>query len=146
MPRTRSLAWSELKLGIIVVAALVLAAFFAFMVGGEGGLPWQRIYDFGNDTNHYHVLTPAASNGKLRSNISLNSIAGEQIADASFALPIGVWTHVAAVLNGDVCPERPCRLLAQELRQRGRSDAAPPVFSPYPITDEASAIGVCFVS
>jgi hypothetical protein len=46
------------------------------------------------------------------------------------------------VLNRDVRAEWPRRLFAQELRQRGRSDAAPPVFSPYPITDEAPAIGV----
>ena len=42
MPRTRSLAWSELKLGIISVAAIAVTIFFAFLVGGEGGLPWQR--------------------------------------------------------------------------------------------------------
>ena len=44
MPRTRSLAWSELKLGITVVAALAIAIVFIFMVGGEGGLPWQRYH------------------------------------------------------------------------------------------------------
>jgi phospholipid/cholesterol/gamma-HCH transport system substrate-binding protein len=38
MPRTRSLAWSELKIGILTVIALVLVAFVIFMVGGQGGL------------------------------------------------------------------------------------------------------------
>ena len=42
MPRTRSLAWSELKIGIIAVAALVLAAMLIFAVGGAGGFSWQR--------------------------------------------------------------------------------------------------------
>jgi phospholipid/cholesterol/gamma-HCH transport system substrate-binding protein len=37
MPRTRSIAWSELKLGIIGVVALVLAAMIIIAVGGEGG-------------------------------------------------------------------------------------------------------------
>jgi phospholipid/cholesterol/gamma-HCH transport system substrate-binding protein len=37
MPRTRSLAWSELKIGILAVVALSLAVFLVFLVGGEGG-------------------------------------------------------------------------------------------------------------
>ncbi len=42
MPRTRSLAWSELKIGIISVFALVMAALLVFAVGGAGGFFWQR--------------------------------------------------------------------------------------------------------
>jgi phospholipid/cholesterol/gamma-HCH transport system substrate-binding protein len=42
MPRTRSLAWSELKIGILSTAAIVAAAGLAFAVGGEGGFFWQR--------------------------------------------------------------------------------------------------------
>ena len=44
MPRTRSLAWSELKIGIIAVAALALAALLILAVGGASGFSWQR-YD-----------------------------------------------------------------------------------------------------
>ena len=42
MPRTRSLAWSELKIGILAIAALVIAATLIFMLGGQGGFFWQR--------------------------------------------------------------------------------------------------------
>lgn len=42
MPRTRSLAWSELKIGIIAVFAIVMAAVLVFAVGGAGGFFWQR--------------------------------------------------------------------------------------------------------
>jgi phospholipid/cholesterol/gamma-HCH transport system substrate-binding protein len=42
MPRTRSLAWSELKIGILAVAALVLAAMLILAVGGQGGFAWER--------------------------------------------------------------------------------------------------------
>ncbi len=42
MPRTRSLAWSELKIGIVTVFALVMAAVLVFAVGGAGGFFWQR--------------------------------------------------------------------------------------------------------
>jgi phospholipid/cholesterol/gamma-HCH transport system substrate-binding protein len=44
MPRTRSLAWSQLKVGILAVAALVLTAFFIFMVGGQAGFGRQRYH------------------------------------------------------------------------------------------------------
>ena len=42
MPRTRSLAWSELKIGIIAVAAIALAVILIVAVGGEGGFTWQQ--------------------------------------------------------------------------------------------------------
>jgi phospholipid/cholesterol/gamma-HCH transport system substrate-binding protein len=42
MPRTRSLAWSELKIGIVAVAALTLLALAVVAVGGESGFFWQR--------------------------------------------------------------------------------------------------------
>jgi phospholipid/cholesterol/gamma-HCH transport system substrate-binding protein len=42
MPRTRSLAWSELKIGLLTVAALSLAIALVFAVGGQGGFAWQR--------------------------------------------------------------------------------------------------------
>lgn len=73
---------------------------FMAWVKWNGGAAWQRIFDFGNDTNHYTALIPSAANGKLRYNISVNSIPGEQIADAPAALPAGIWTHVAVVMNG----------------------------------------------
>lgn len=42
MPRTRSLAWSELKIGIVAVAAIVLAVMLIAAVGGQGGFSWQQ--------------------------------------------------------------------------------------------------------
>jgi phospholipid/cholesterol/gamma-HCH transport system substrate-binding protein len=42
MPRTRSLAWAELKIGILAVTALALAGFLIFMVGGQAGFFWQQ--------------------------------------------------------------------------------------------------------
>src|SRR5947208_9136540 len=42
MPRTRSLAWSELKIGVMAVAALVLTALLVIAVGGASGFSWQR--------------------------------------------------------------------------------------------------------
>ena len=42
MPRTRSLAWAELKFGLITVFALVMAALLIFAVGGGAGFFWQN--------------------------------------------------------------------------------------------------------
>jgi len=42
MPRTRSLAWAELKFGLIAVFAITMAAVLIFAVGGSGGFFWQN--------------------------------------------------------------------------------------------------------
>jgi phospholipid/cholesterol/gamma-HCH transport system substrate-binding protein len=42
MPRTRSLAWSELKLGVLTIAAVAIAGFMIFMLTGDSGFWWQR--------------------------------------------------------------------------------------------------------
>jgi phospholipid/cholesterol/gamma-HCH transport system substrate-binding protein len=42
MARTHSLAWSQLKIGILGVAALALAATLVIAVGGQGGFAWER--------------------------------------------------------------------------------------------------------
>jgi phospholipid/cholesterol/gamma-HCH transport system substrate-binding protein len=57
MPRTRSLAWSQLKVGLLTIAALVLAAMFIFMVGGQTGFSWQQ----------YHLKTRFADVQGLKS-------------------------------------------------------------------------------
>ena len=42
MPRTRSLKFSELKIGIMAVVALIIAAALILALGGEGGFFWER--------------------------------------------------------------------------------------------------------
>ena len=42
MPRTRSLAWSELKIGVLTILAVVIAAVTIFMLTGGRGFFWQR--------------------------------------------------------------------------------------------------------
>jgi phospholipid/cholesterol/gamma-HCH transport system substrate-binding protein len=42
MPRTRSLAWSELKIGVLTIVALVIAAVLIFALTGTKGFAWQR--------------------------------------------------------------------------------------------------------
>jgi phospholipid/cholesterol/gamma-HCH transport system substrate-binding protein len=42
MARTRSLAWAQLKIGILAAGALALATMLILAVGGQGGFAWQR--------------------------------------------------------------------------------------------------------
>lgn len=42
MPRTRSLAWSELKVGVLTIGAIVIAAALIFSLTGSRGFFWQR--------------------------------------------------------------------------------------------------------
>jgi phospholipid/cholesterol/gamma-HCH transport system substrate-binding protein len=91
MPRTRSLAWSQLKLGIVVVAALAVAVIFAFMVGGEGGLPWQR----------YHLKTrfPNVQGLKSGAVVRLAGVEVGQVSEVEFA---GAQVEVTMELSDDV--------------------------------------------
>jgi len=42
MPRTRSLAWSQLKIGVLTIAAVTIGALTIFMLTGTRGFFWQR--------------------------------------------------------------------------------------------------------
>jgi phospholipid/cholesterol/gamma-HCH transport system substrate-binding protein len=42
MPRTRSLVWSELKLGVLTIVAIAITAVTVFLLTGGRGFPWQR--------------------------------------------------------------------------------------------------------
>jgi phospholipid/cholesterol/gamma-HCH transport system substrate-binding protein len=42
MPRTRSLAWSELKIGVLTIVAIAIATVTIFMLTGQRGFFWQR--------------------------------------------------------------------------------------------------------
>ena len=44
MPRTRSLAWSELKIGVLTILAIAIGAVTVFMLTGDRGFSWQRYY------------------------------------------------------------------------------------------------------
>ena len=81
MPRTRSIAWSQLKLGIIGVVALVLALMLIVAVGGEGGFFSQR-YPLKARFAHAHGLTGGALvrvNGKDIGTVTTVDLAGAEI-------------------------------------------------------------------
>ena len=63
----------------------------------KGGNQWQRIFDFGNNTNQYLFLTPRSGSNTLR--FAIKNGGGEQIVETS-QLAAGQWVHVAVTLGG----------------------------------------------
>ena len=85
-------------------------ATFEAWVTWNGGDQWQRVFDFGNSSNgerrqgtgnSYLFLTPTSFNGKVRAAFSTQEIPQETFVEGSAALPIGVETHVAVVVDDD---------------------------------------------
>ena len=61
----------------------------------KGGDSWQRIFDFGNGTDHYIFLTP--SNGS-QMRLGLKNGGTEKVVSTS-ALTQNTWVHVAATVD-----------------------------------------------
>ncbi len=72
----------------------------AVWVNWNGGGPWQRVFDFGNDMTQYLFLTPSSGYGTLRFAVTTNSNGAEQILETA-PLPVGQWQHVAVTRNGN---------------------------------------------
>lgn len=66
----------------------------------DGGSAWQRIFDFGVDTNSYMFLTPSDSAGMMAFAITTGSNSEEESLVTS-APPTNQWVHVAITLRGN---------------------------------------------
>jgi hypothetical protein len=88
MPRTRSLAWTELKIGILTVVALVAAGLLVFAVGGEGGFFWQRYPLKARFTN---IATVRAGTPVRLAGIEVGAVTDVQFAGQS----VDAWFEVA---------------------------------------------------
>ena len=87
MPRTRSLAWAELKIGVITVFALVMATILIFLLSGEGGFFWQR----------YPLKTMFANTAGLKTGAPVR-VAGVEVGSVTDVRFLGdrveVWMEV----------------------------------------------------
>jgi phospholipid/cholesterol/gamma-HCH transport system substrate-binding protein len=104
MPRTRSLGWAELKVGILAVAAIAVATVVIFMVSGEGGFFWQR-YTLKAKFDNVAGLKPGAP---VRvAGVEVGSVKGVAISgnevEVTFQLSRemqpGITTHSVAVIG-----------------------------------------------
>jgi hypothetical protein len=83
------------------IVSNLTAITIATWVEVDADTSWQRILDFGSSPTVYMLLTPRSSTtGTVRFAITVSGATGEQILDGSSALPVGVWKHVAVVLDG----------------------------------------------
>jgi len=85
MPRTRSLAWSELKIGVLTIFALVIVAVTIFMLTGGKGFFWQR-YSLKTRFSNVAGLKPGSPvrvAGKEIGSVTAIDFAGEQV-DVTF--------------------------------------------------------------
>lgn len=90
MPRTRSLAFSELKIGILAVVALVITGIVIFMLGGQGGFFWQRY--------HLKARFPNAAGLKTGAPVRL---AGVEVGSVSDLELVGAQVDVTFSVSRD---------------------------------------------
>lgn len=91
MPRTRSLAWSQLKIGILSLSAIVLAAVFIYLVGGQGGFFWQQ----------YHLKTQFADVAGLQEGAAVR-VAGVTVGSVDLIQFSGAQVEVTLKVNEDM--------------------------------------------
>ena len=60
---------------------------------------WQRIFDFGNDEDHYLFLTPNSGTSKMR--FAIKNGGDEQILDCPSKLSSYLWKHVVVTIGKD---------------------------------------------
>jgi hypothetical protein len=60
---------------------------------------FQRIFDFGVDTNTFMYLVNAGSSGGVRFRIVSAPLNKNQVLEGVKAIPTGIWTHVALTLG-----------------------------------------------
>lgn len=82
-----------LPAGVADAADLTVAAW----VNWDGGDNWQRLFDFGNNTNQYLFLCPRTGSNTMR--FAIRNGGAEQAVETS-VLPAGQWVHVAVTLSG----------------------------------------------
>ncbi len=91
MPRTRSLAWSELKIGILAVGALTLAALLIVAVGGQTGFAWQR-----------YTLTTKFDNVQGLKGGAIVRVAGVEVGKVTDVLFSGAAVEVKLSIKEDM--------------------------------------------
>jgi hypothetical protein len=73
---------------------------FAAWVKWRGGNAWQRIFDFGRDTQDWFFLTPKDAAGFVQCAITTQNSTYNNVLESPAAFPLNTWTHVGIVMDG----------------------------------------------
>lgn len=93
MPRTRSLAWAELKIGLVSVFAIIMATVLIFLLSGEGGFWWQR----------YPIKTVFPNVAGLKPGAPVR-VAGVEVGSVSDVTFVGDRVEVLMEVGEDYAP------------------------------------------
>src|SRR5262245_21999044 len=93
MPRTRSLAWAELKIGLVSLFALAMAGLLIFLLSGEGGFFWQR----------YGIKTVFANVAGLKAGAPVR-LAGVEVGSVKEVQFIGDRVEVLMEVSKEMSP------------------------------------------
>jgi len=91
MPRTRSLAWSELKIGVLTIIAVVIAVLTIFLLTGARGFFWQR----------YSLKTQFVSVAGLKAGSPVR-VAGVEVGSVRSVDLVGDKVDVTIEVNKDM--------------------------------------------
>ncbi len=93
MPRTKSLAWAQLKIGIVGVIAIALAGALILAVGGQAGFWWER----------YTLKTRFADAAGMKSGAVVR-VAGKDIGKVTSVDFAGREIEISMDIHEDVKP------------------------------------------
>ena len=94
MPRTRSLGWAELKIGLVTAFAIVMSMVMIFLLSGEGGFFWER----------YSLKTVFSNVAGLKAGAPVR-VAGVEVGSVSGVDLIGDRVEVVMEINRDYQPQ-----------------------------------------
>jgi len=121
MPRTRSLAWSELKIGVLTIAAIAIAALLIFSLTGTKGFPWQR---YSLKTRLGNVAGLAPGSPVRIAGVEVGSVTAVDFAGEAVEVAAGVFAAASGMIGDfwSACPTKCLRIVLttakKPLRQR----------------------------
>ena len=94
MPRTRSLGWAELKIGLVTAFAMIMAMILIFLLSGEGGFFWER----------YSLKTVFPNAAGLKAGAPVR-LAGVEVGSVSEVDLMGDQVEVVMEINRNYQPQ-----------------------------------------